>query len=183
MAGDQALDRGVGRSQPHHRVRTNRTHTRFAVQRFADDAAGKRRRRRVGTAGANADRGQAQGAAVNESLPRVVSEQQLANRLLHPVRVCGFKAVLSEISSGKSPPNTATELVKTTRGRLPAARQASSSRRVASTLMRIPRSKSASAIPLTMAARWKIEVVDRSMMPASSRESEMSPVMPDTRGS
>src|SRR5580693_3525152 len=54
------------------------------------------------------------------------------------------------------PPKTARELVNTTTGLVPSARQDASSACVACRLARRPRSKSASHSPLTAAARWKI---------------------------
>ncbi len=60
----------------------------------------------------------------------------------------------SPTGSGSGPPNTASELVNTNLGGAARRRQRSSSSRVASRLTRIPRSKSASAWPLTTAARW-----------------------------
>src|SRR5580693_4959188 len=53
------------------------------------------------------------------------------------------------------PPKTARELVNTTTGLVPSARQDASSACVACRLARRPRSKSASHSPLTAAARWK----------------------------
>ncbi len=80
-------------------------------------------------------------------------------------------------------PNTATELVNTTRGRRPACRQASSSNREPSTLTRIPRSKLASASPLTTAARWNtvsISERNRGRQHAGARD---VPASASTRGS
>ncbi len=134
--------------------RTDRTDRVLSIQRLADDAAGKRRRGRVGPAGTHGDRRQPQRSAVDESLARVVGDQQFADRLFDSVRRLRIeRGRVVEHVGGSSPPNTATELVNTMRGRLPAARHSSSSVRVASTLMRMPRSKSASAMPLTIAAR------------------------------
>ena len=47
----------------------------------------------------------------------------------------------------------------------------------------MPRSKSASAMPLTTAARWKMDEVSRSMARCSTAVSAMSPVTDRRRGS
>src|SRR5512146_289325 len=65
----------------------------------------------------------------------------------------------------------------------PCRRQRSSSRREASRLMRMPSSKSASAWPLTTAARWNTPAVPASTRLAIRVASAMSPATARTRGS
>ncbi|KAG1251777.1 hypothetical protein G6F68_012109 [Rhizopus microsporus] len=83
--GDQRLDRAAGRQQPQARVGADRADRRFAIQGFADDAAGERGRSGIGTAGAHADGGQAQHAAVDEAAARVVRQQQFGDGFLRAV--------------------------------------------------------------------------------------------------
>src|SRR2546426_8554538 len=63
--------------------------------------------------------------------------------------------MVSSTTAGNGPPKLAMELVKTNRGGRGRARHASSTARVPWRLIRIPRSKSASAAALTTAAKWK----------------------------
>src|SRR5690348_5242 len=70
-----------------------------------------------------------------------------------PYDDCGISGASSGTGSGSAPPNTASELAKTSFGGDAHVRQRSSRLRVASTLTRMPTSKSASACPLTTAAR------------------------------
>ncbi len=89
----------------------------------------------------------------------------------------------SGTGSGSGPPNTASELANTNFGGAASLRQRSSSARVASRLTRIPMSKSASACPLTTAARWKTVSVSGVTAAAITAGSARSPVTADARGS
>src|SRR6516225_9173320 len=71
------------------------------------------------------------------------------------------------------PPKTATELVNTSTGLVPSARQDASSACVACRFARRPRSKSASHSPLTAAARW-----NTSSAPASASRAAAKPGSP-----
>ena len=92
-----------------------------------------------------------------------------------PYEVCGLSSIDSGTTSGNAPPNTATELANTNRGGCGNARQASSRLRVASRLIRMPSSKSASACPLTIAARWKTVFVSAPNALCITAGSAMSP--------
>ena len=74
-----------------------------------------------------------------------------------PYEVCGVVKVSSVTTSGKgwagSGPYTATELLNSKRGLLPATRKASSKARVLSKFERMPKSKSASHSPETAEAK------------------------------
>lgn len=71
--------------EPQRQLGVYRAHRLLAVQRLADDAAGKRRGRLVRLARPHADGGQAQHAAIDEAFARIVVDQQLAHRLLRAV--------------------------------------------------------------------------------------------------
>ena len=94
-----------------------------------------------------------------------------------------MRALSSRMVRGMSPPNTATELAKTRRGAVRSRRQASRSACVPSKFTRMPRSKSASAAPLTTAARWKTNPVSSSIRSARTPGSAMSPATTASRGS
>src|SRR5712691_11176173 len=100
-----------------------------------------------------------------------------------PYDVCGVCGVVSSTTSGSGPPKLAIELVKTSRGGRGRARHASRTARVPCRLMRMPRSKSASAAALTTAAKWKTLVVRASMTWVSVAWSVISPVATCRRAS
>ena len=83
--------------------------------------------------------------AIDHAAPRHVTDQQLAHRFLCAVGALRRQALVVGQYGGRSPPNTAMELVNTNLGGAGRARVSSSSARVASTLTRMPMSKSASA--------------------------------------
>ena len=153
VGGDEAVHDCIRRHQPEARVAGHRAPCNLTVQRLADDPARKRRCRRIWPARAHCDRRQAQGSSVHEPAAGIVVQHQLADRLLNPVgRLRGQGDGLVHCL-GERAPYTATELVNTMRGVWLRCQQTSRSCRNASTLIRRPRSKSASAMPLTMAAR------------------------------
>src|SRR5579872_940855 len=81
----QELDRRPGRGVPVADLLVDRQDRLLARKRLADDAGEKAGGRLVGRAGAHADRRQAQADSVEEPAPRVVREQEFADRLLGPV--------------------------------------------------------------------------------------------------
>ena len=87
-----------------------------AGQRLADDVGEEARGRLVGLARPHADRRQADADAVEEAAPRIVGEQQLADRLLRAVAGQRRREELVADRSGKGAPKTAIDEVKTTRG-------------------------------------------------------------------
>ena len=150
---DEAIDHGRRRQQPHAGRRRHRADRVFAIERLADDAAGKGRQRGIRPARAHADRRQSQRAAVDEAAPRVVVDEQLAHRLLRAVRrLRRQRGGLGHDLRQRAAVHRAAAGEDDARPVAAGAADSSSSR-VLSKLTRIPRSKSASAWPLTTAAR------------------------------
>ncbi len=92
-------------------------------------------------------------------------------------------SVESSSTAGSVPPKAATELVYTRRGGLAHFRICARSSSVPCRFTRMPRSKSASAAPLTTAARWNTASVSGGQTLAITFASDTSPVTALSRGS
>src|ERR1700722_19748023 len=100
----QEPDRRAGRGVPMPDVLTDRQDRLLAGERLADDAREKSGSCFVWQARADADGGQAQANAVEESLPRIVCEQKLTDRLLGSVagQGSGEKLVTDLVGKGRA---------------------------------------------------------------------------------
>ena len=101
--------------------------------------------------------------APNESFARKVGHKLFINVFLDAIAALRVGRVLSSMAGGTGcsgeSPNTASELANTTMGFVFKTRQASSKASVASRLLHMPRSKSASHSPLTAPLGvWAAEV-------------------------
>ena len=146
------------RGEPHPRRRRHRAVDVDARKWLADDAARERRGGAIGLARPHDDRRQAQASPVEIALARHVVDQQFADRLLRAVgrlrRQCAHRRVPGRAARRRTPRASSRRRASAVAA---SARQRSSSRRVASRLARMPMSKSASACPLTTAARWNTD--------------------------
>ena len=151
-------------------VRRDRADRVDAGERLADDAARERRRGLVRLARPHGDGRQAQRSGRRCS-PCASCRRRGARRSPSARRRRPAASPAHRRPPGRAtaPPNTASELANTNFGGAASRRQRSSSRRVASRLTRIPMSKSASACPLTTAARWKTESVSAVSVRAITR--------------
>ena len=145
----------------HRRVSSGTGHTAsMPGQRLADDAADKRRHRGVRRAGPDRHRRHAADDAVDESAPRVLAHQEFGDRLRRAVRrLRQQRHVLGHAppAAGRRRPPRVLENTKRGGRRQPPARLEQAAR-VASTLIRMPRSNSASDCPLSDGGQVKDDV-------------------------